>query len=110
MTDNVGNEGAIKKVAILGELDKWAHFSPNRLKQGRVLSRSVTWTFQDLSPGIPQKVENYGSWVMLELFGAINEEIEFTVATNDGNPQWNYETFQIQFDRSQRYILNIGDY
>ena len=59
---------------------------------------------------IPEKVTNYGSWVALELFGAINEEIEFTVATNDGNPQWNYETFRVRFDRSQRYILNIGDY
>ena len=53
---------------------------------------------------------NYGNWMTLELFGAINEEIEFTVATNDGNPQWNYETFRVRFDRSQRYILNIGDY
>ena len=42
LTDNVENEAAIKKVAILGELEKWAHFSPNRLKQGRILGRSAT--------------------------------------------------------------------
>jgi len=48
--------------------------------------------------------------VTLELFGAINEEMEFTVATADGNSPWKYQTFTIQFDRSQRYLLNIGDY
>ena len=36
LKDVVDNEFAITKVAILGELDKWAHFSPNRLKQARV--------------------------------------------------------------------------
>ena len=59
---------------------------------------------------IPEKVTNYGSWVTLELFGAINEEIEFTVATADGYSPWKYETFQVRFDRSQRFLLNIGDY
>ena len=36
LEDNLNDGFAIKKVAILGELDKWAHFSPNRLKQERI--------------------------------------------------------------------------
>ena len=63
-----------------------------------------------MSQRIHEKVTNYGSWVTLELCGAINEEIEFTVATTDGSSPWNYETFQVRFDRTQRFLLNIGDY
>ena len=40
LEDNLNDEFAIKKVAILGELDKWAHFSPNRLKQARITPTS----------------------------------------------------------------------
>ena len=36
LEDNLNDEFAIKKIAILGELDKWAHFSPNRVKQERI--------------------------------------------------------------------------
>ena len=64
-----------------------------------------------LESGDPwQKISNYGSWVTLELFGAINEEMDFTVATGDGNSPWKYQTFRIQFDRSQRYLLYVGNY
>ena len=47
-----------RNVAIIGEMDKWAHFSPQRVKQ----------------------INNYYEWVNIELFGAIGEEITFYTA------------------------------
>ena len=83
-------------------MEKWAHFSPERVKQ----------------------INNYYEWVTIELFGAISEEIKFytanlgltmittsllkqTFSDSSGNVVEPLVMHEIKFDRSQRSKITI---
>ncbi|CAG5103218.1 Oidioi.mRNA.OKI2018_I69.chr1.g671.t1.cds [Oikopleura dioica] len=64
-------------------MGKWSYLSPQRIKQ----------------------INDYGSFLTIELFGAIGEEIEFTTGRFSENEEIQIEVQSIKFDRSQKKML-----